>query len=91
MSCAVREQAPRRGQPGEITVEVVRGMTGIRTLSEIRPIAGQPACWPPGGDRDVALAMWRDSLAVFQRLAAPDLIKIAQQRIAHLGRPPAGL
>jgi hypothetical protein len=42
MACATREQAPRRGQPGEITVEAVREMAGIRTLSEIRPTAGQP-------------------------------------------------
>jgi hypothetical protein len=35
-------------------------------------------------DLGVALAIWRESLAVFQRLAAPDLIRFAQQRIEHL-------
>jgi len=33
---------------------------------------------------DVALAMWRESLAVFHRLAVPNLIKNAQQRIEKL-------
>lgn len=36
------------------------------------------------GDLGVALATWREPLAVFQRLAAPDLIQSAQKRVEQL-------
>jgi hypothetical protein len=49
-----------------------------RTLGQIADVLADR------GDLDVALATWRESLAVFQRLAAPDLIQIAQQRIEEL-------